>query len=101
MFQESKLIVHTWNRYHTLTQGHIINLPESRYDHENIPNDAKYSNEEVEETEEKLNIGVEYQGLVGVAGHVHHYSSVNVNSFTYLNTAHYKVIEKKDFTKTL
>ena len=50
-----------------------VNLPESGDNHENIANDAKDGNEEIEDAEDELNIGIKYQHLVGAAGHVHHF----------------------------
>ena len=51
----------------------VAELPDSWYDHENIADDAKGSNEEIEDTEQQLNMRIEDQVLVGTTGLVHHY----------------------------
>ena len=50
--------------------------PYSRNDHENISNNAKDSNEDVEETEHKLNKRIEDQILMRAASYVHDFDLV-------------------------
>ena len=56
-------------------------LPDCGDDHEDIPSDTKGSNDDIEETEQYLNIRVENQLLMRVACHIHHFTTNQCNIF--------------------
>ena len=58
----------------------ISNLPDGWHNHENIPNDTNDSNNDIAEAEQYLNIFIENQILIGIAGFIHHFIRIYVSS---------------------
>ena len=64
-------------------------LPDSWDDHENIPDDAKGSNEEIEDTEQLLKMRIEDQVLVGTTCFFHNFYFYFLQIFRYYLICHF------------
>ena len=58
----------------------MLKIPDGWHNHENIPNDTNDSNNDIAEAEQYLNIFIENQILIGIAGSIHHFIRIYLSS---------------------